>query len=83
MPSQSEWVSFWHMALAEPLGIYLISPDPINLKSSLYAARARARDPALSHLQIRTAPPALDDPNYPGLGPRNALWIINPPRSED
>lgn len=83
VPSQSELSSYWYAALGEPLGLWLTTPDPVRLKSVLYAARTRSADPSLDHLQIRTSP----------ADPAHTIWIVNPngaasnprsnPRSED
>lgn len=77
MPKPTELLSFWFAALAEPLGIYITSPDPILAKSRFYTARNNHRtstgDTSLDHLQIRTAP---DDVAH-------GLWIVRGPKPED
>jgi hypothetical protein len=78
MPSTTELASFWYAALAEPLGIWLRTPSPTRLKSSLYAVRARMKDPRLASLQVRTPPPG----SIPGLDPTTHLWIVNPEGAE-
>ncbi len=80
MPAPTELLSLWHSALAEPLGVYVTTPDPYRLKAMLYTARSAARDPSIAHLQVRTAPPNHRETPYPGLGSESALWIINPPK---
>lgn len=67
-PGTLKWLDYWHAALSAPVGIYLRTPDPFALKSLLYSARARAGDPSIAHLQIRTSP----------LDPRGELFIFNP-----
>jgi len=78
MPTHAELTSFWWRALPEPLGIWIATPDPVRLKSLLYAARAKetSGDPhhPIAKLQLRTAAPG----DGPGLGP-NVLWVVNPP----
>lgn len=74
MPSPTEVASLLYAAAAEPLGIYLLTPNPLGLKRILYSARYRLKDPRLAHLQIRT------DPTNPG----GCLWVVNPGvRDED
>lgn len=71
MPSATQMINFWDMALAEPLGIWLRTPDPIRAKEHLYNARALAQRSgirAYDDLQIRTSPSS----------PRDELWIVNP-----
>ncbi len=63
----SELLRFWYLAAHHPLGVWLKTPDPVQLKSLLYTARAKAQDPSLATLQLRTA---VDDP-------RGAVWIVN------
>jgi hypothetical protein len=67
----SPFLRFWYDALATPLGIYIrVAPqaDPSKLKSLLYFARAKAKDPDIAHLQIRTSP----------YSPKDEILIFNP-----
>lgn len=57
----------WYLALNEPLGLWLRTPNPHRLKYALYAARAQCGDPALDKLQVRTNPANMVD----------ELWIVN------
>lgn len=66
--SNASFLNYWHAAAAEPLGIYILSSDPIRLKHVLYRARMEAKDPRLSLMQVRTAP----------NNPSGELWILNP-----
>lgn len=71
MSRATDMLTFWAQALAQPLGIYLTTPDPVRLKDHLYNARAAAQrqgDRAYDHLQIRTSP----------RDPKGELWLVNP-----
>lgn len=63
-----DWSSFWYLALAEPLGLWIKCPDPARTKSLLNTAKRATNDPHLSDLQLRT------DPSDVAHG----LWIVNP-----
>lgn len=56
-----------YLALNEPLGLWLRTPNPHRLKYALYAARAQCGDPALDKLQVRTNPANQFD----------ELWLVN------
>lgn len=68
MAAPSPFLDYWYTALATPIGVYLLSPDPKRLMSCLYTARAKARDPSIAHLQLRTSP----------RSPKDELLIFNP-----
>lgn len=64
--------SLWYAALSHPLGVYIRTPNPLQLKSLLYSARRDCADPSLAVLQLRTSP-------NKELGD---LWIVNPTPSQ-
>lgn len=43
-----------YVALAEPIGLLLATPDPARLKAQLY--QSKKGDPELERIQIRTSP---------------------------
>lgn len=77
MPSQTTLIDFWFAALAEPMGIYITTPDPIRLKGMLYSARAkhqRTSSPSpIDSIQIRTAP----------NDPQGTLWLVRAPQEAE
>lgn len=75
MPSSAELLPFLYAAAAEPLGIYLLCPDPNLLRMRLSGVRNQHGDPLLAKLQFRVAPPG----DVIGCGPADALWVVNPP----
>lgn len=50
---QSELQEVLYRALGEPIGLLLHSGDPVKARQMFYRARAAAKDPDLSQLQIR------------------------------
>lgn len=76
MPTLADMSTFWYTALNEPLGVWLKTPDVVQLKNHLYSARTKLQaqgDRSLDHLQVRTSP----------QDPEGTLWIANPRLSED
>lgn len=72
LPSTTTLLDYWYAALASPIGIYLISPDPLRLKGLLYNARAKSGDPSIYPLILRTSP----------YNPKGELWIVKPQEGE-
>jgi len=69
-------LDLWSLALNQPLGLYLRTPDPHRLKNHLYAARAKAPlhlKPQFDRIQLRTSP----------MRPTEELWLVNPPPEDD
>jgi hypothetical protein len=51
-----ELFTLWHQALAEPIGLVICTPDPLELRDDLYKVRAAEQDPALAVLEIQMSP---------------------------
>jgi hypothetical protein len=67
-----ELLMLWHQALAEPLGIVVCTPNPLELRDDLYEVRAAEADPTLSALEIRMAPTQPGD-----------IWLVHTIREPD
>lgn len=67
MPAPHPFLQYWHRALSEPFGIAVkFLGEATAIKTSLYTARARANDPLLSAVTIRTSP----------RSPKDELWLV-------
>lgn len=60
------WIEMWYSALATPNGVAVACSEPAPVKQALYRARAKAADPALDRLQVRTSP----------RSPEDEIWIV-------
>ncbi len=73
-PLPSRFLTFWQLALAEPLGLKLkVAPtsDRHQLRNHLVMARRYAKPEiaaAIAHLALRSSP----------IDPHGTIWIINP-----
>lgn len=65
-------LSYWRMAQEQPIGLGLVVNDPAAAKRQLYAARAKAADPTLNTISIRTSP----------TNPATHLWLIRDRNAE-
>lgn len=66
-----DWLEMWYSALASPHGVAVAVSEPAPAKQALYRARAKAADPHLDKLQIRTSVKSPDD----------EIWIVKGPGS--
>lgn len=67
MSAPHPFLTYWHQALATPFGVSIrFLGDPASIKTALYTARAKANDPLLASVSIRTSP----------RSPSDELWLI-------
>lgn len=65
------WLSFWMLALGEPLGLRCRVADKRQFTNLMYMARLNApldQRLAIQHLQLRSCP----------TDPHREVWIVNP-----
>lgn len=68
MPSAIDALKeFWYMALRQPPGIWISTPDSLRLMQRLSAARIAAQDPALANMGLRRSP----------ANPDTEVWICH------
>lgn len=59
-------LQYWRMAQVSPFGFAVRTTDPALAKRQLYTARAKAADPSLNAITIRTSPEH----------PSTDLWLV-------
>lgn len=70
--SAPNWLEFWYEAAASEYGIVVATSDVEAAKQKLYQARAKAADPELQGLQLRTSP----------ILPDEEIWILKGPPAD-
>lgn len=71
-----ELLAIWQAAKAEPLGLIILTNDPVACRAALYKARAEANDPELMDLELARS-------KWPAEGQWQITHVKRPPRRFD